>query len=345
MRVCIVGAGAIGSYLAGNLSLAGHDVSVVARGVNLRAIQHDGLTLRQGADKIQARPTATDDARTLGPQDVVMVCVKSTALASIVESLAPLVGPETLVVFPQNGVPWWYPVCIPARVPTPPHLQIFSLARRFLGAMREDQVIGGVIFSANEVESPGVTINHSPTHNELKVGGLTGSESDSAALCALRSDLTRAGIASPAVKDIRTEMWLKLVGNASGSTIAMVCGNPRAISEDPDVQEIFIRAARECVAIAHAHGHNIDGRFDPIEWCRRRGPHKPSLLQDYERGKRMGVAEIALGPVAFARAAGVATPTLDVIAAVAARMAADKGLFERRADIDEKTDDPWISLD
>ena len=178
MKICVYGAGAGGGHLAVKLAAAGNDVSVVARGAHLAAIQKQGLRLISGARVLEAKVKATDDPGGLGPQDLVVVAVKATALGDVASNIGCLLTPATPVVFPQNGIPWWYRDGLPSRYPKPPDIPIFSLADRFLSAMRLEQVVGGVIYSANEINAPGVIKNNSPAYNCLEIGSIAGPDFD-----------------------------------------------------------------------------------------------------------------------------------------------------------------------
>jgi 2-dehydropantoate 2-reductase len=325
MRICVVGAGATGGHFAVKLAAAGHDVAVVARGAHLAAIRAAGLTLHEGAGVCAARVAASDDTAAFGPQDFVLVAVKATGLAAIAGSLAPLIGADTLVGFPQNGMSWWYPQGLPPGLPTPPDLPIFRLADAFPRAMRPGQVVGGSIYSANEVIAPGVIRNTSPGRNSLVLGLVTPGQD--AALAGVQAALAAAGIASPQVADIRRTIWSKLLVNMSGSTIALATENMSSICRtDPALAEIYRRVVGEGLAIAAAHGYPLDDSVDADKLLARLVDHKPSLLQDYEQRRPMEVAEIIEAPVAFARAQNVATPTLDTLAAIVLRRARDRGL-------------------
>jgi 2-dehydropantoate 2-reductase len=297
-------------------------VSVVARGAHLAAIQKHGLQLRSGARLLEAKVKAADDPGEFGPQDVVVVAVKSTALGDVAGNIGCLLTPLTPVVFPQNGIPWWYRHGLSNKYPTPPDIPIFTLADRFLKSMLVQQVVGGVIYSANQIDAPGVIKNNSPDHNRLEIGSIAGPDSND--VVRVRAALNEAGIESPVVDDIREAIWTKLLANMSASTIALVTRNQSSISrKDPALREVFIRLFGEGLAIAAAHGFAVD--LDAETMLSRLMDHKPSLLQDYEQSRPMEIAEIILAPAAFARARNVPCPTLDVFAALAARMAADRG--------------------
>jgi 2-dehydropantoate 2-reductase len=325
LRICIYGAGASGGHFAVRLARAGHDVSVVARGPHLAAIRDGGLRLRTGGEVLSARVAAGEAPGDFGPQDVVIVATKATALPAIAPQIAPLVGGDTLVIFPQNGMTWWYPVGLPASHPVPPAIPIFDLAKPFLAAMRPDQVIGGIIYSANEVEAPGVIKNNSPDHNRLEIAALATNSAHSRDVAALRETFERAGILSPDPGDIRAALWTKLLNNMSGSAIGLATRSTSdGARKDKAMAEIYRRVVREGLSIAAAHGYALG--LDPERMLARLLNHKASLLQDYEQGRPMEIAEIVLAPLAFARAAGLATPSLDTLAAIVTKLAKDRGL-------------------
>jgi len=326
MKICIFGAGAVGSHFAVRLALAGHDVSVVARGPHLAAIQATGLTLKAGGESWTVEVRASADPADLGPQDLVISGVKATGLALMADRLGPLVTPETAVLFPQNGIPWWYPLGLEGK-PTVPDLPLFQLSARFLSFINAGQLVGGSVFSANAVVEPGVVNNNSPTRNRLSIGKVT---ADSRVdIANLRTLLGEAGIASPDPQgDIRGLIWSKLLLNMSGSTIALATGNKSSISrEDPELREIYLRLMREGLAIAAAHGFPLDDVIEPERVLADIPDHKPSLLQDYELGRPMEIGEIVRAPQAFGRSAGLKTPHLDTLSAIVTRLARDRGLY------------------
>lgn len=326
MQFCIYGAGAGGGHFAVKLALAGHDVSLIARGPHLDAIRADGLRMIGGPKELAVNVRATDDPRELGPQEVVIVSTKATALPVVAQQIAPLIGKDTLVIFPQNGMTWWYPIGLGGNLPKPPELPIFELAKPFLAAMRADQVLGGIIYSANELAAPGVIQNNSPDHNRLEFAAIDSRAAGRSP--AIRRALEEAGIVSPEIADIREAVWVKLLNNMSGSAIALATGGRSDETRaDPALAEIYRRVVREGLGIARAHGYPLDQRMDPDRMLARLLHHKPSLLQDYEAGRPMEIGVIVQAPIAFARAAGLETPTLDTLGAIVSKLARAKGLL------------------
>src|ERR1700719_1846628 len=155
MRICIFGAGAVGSHFAVRLALAGHDVSCVMRGPHLEAVKAKGLTLRVDDAEFSARVKASGDPAALGPQDVVISTLKANALPGLVASLPSLLRDDTAVVFAQNGIPWWYDVGISSDHPPVPDLGFLDPGGRLRAIVAPERIIGGVVFSSNEGIAPG----------------------------------------------------------------------------------------------------------------------------------------------------------------------------------------------
>ena len=170
MQICIFGAGAVGSHFAVRLALAGHDVSCVMRGPHLEAVKANGLTLRVGDAEFSAQVRASDDPAALGPQDVVISTLKANGLSSLAAGLPPLLRDDTAVVFAQNGIPWWYDIGLPADHPPPPDLDFLDPGGVLRAAVSPQRIVGGVIFSSNEIVAPGIVVNDSPERNMLLVG-------------------------------------------------------------------------------------------------------------------------------------------------------------------------------
>jgi 2-dehydropantoate 2-reductase len=322
MRICIFGAGAVGSHFAVRLALAGHDVSCVMRGPHLAAVKANGLTLRVGEAKFHARVKASDDPATLGPQDLVISTLKATGVASLAGGLKPLLSAETPVIFAQNGIPWWYDIGLPTAHPAPPDLSFLDPGGTLRAAVPKERIIGGVIFSSNEVPEPGVVANLSPERNMLLIGECDDRASER--IAKLRATLEAATIASAPTAQIRETIWSKLLTNMSMSILCLLTGQTaRAVRDEPALQHVIPRLLDEANAIGQSC-------IPSVKRVTRSGPapeHKPSILQDYELGRAMEIDVLVRAPAAFARAAQLSTPMLDLIAGLAIQRARDKGLY------------------
>jgi 2-dehydropantoate 2-reductase len=320
MRICIFGAGAVGSHFAVRLALSGHDVSCVMRGPHLEAVKATGLTLRVGGAEFSARVNASDDPAALGPQDVVISTLKANGLNALVTGLPPLLRDDTAIVFAQNGIPWWYDIGLAADQPQPPDLGFLDPGGRLRSAVSKERIIGGVIFSSNEITAPGTVVNDSPERNMLLVGECD--DRPSQRIERLRAALNEAGIQSPPAPRIREAIWTKLTSNMSVSVLCSLTGQTARLTvEDPALQAFVPRLLDEAQAVARSCYPGVTRRTG------RAPDHKPSLRQDFERGRPMEIDALVTAPAAFARAAGLSTPTLDTIAGLATRQARDKGLY------------------
>ncbi len=323
MRICIFGAGAVGSHFAVRLAQAGHDVSCVMRGAHLAAVKARGLTLRVGDAETNAGVKASDDPAALGLQDLVISTLKATSVASLATGLKPLLGPETPVIFAQNGIPWWYDIGLPASHPATPDLSFLDPGGALRAAVPKERIIGGVIFSSNEVIEPGVVKNLSPDRNMLLIGECDDRASER--IGKLRAVLESASIASGSVAQIRETIWSKLLTNMSMSVLCLLTGHTaRAVRDEPALQHVIPRLLDE----ANAVGQSC---IPAVKRLSRTGPapeHKPSILQDYELGRAMEIDVLVRAPAAFARAANLSTPMLDLIAGLAIQRARDKGLYK-----------------
>ena len=326
MRICVFGAGAIGGNFATRLAAAGNDVSVVARGAHLDAIRARGLVMLSGDRRVVAPVRASDRPADLGPQDAVLVTMKSSGLAVLAENVGPLLRRDTPVAFVQNGIPWWYGHGLGPSRPAAPDLSRLDPGGALAKAVGFDRAVGAVVTSSNHVIEPGVVLNISPDRNTLWVA-----ETDDRAsprIDALRAALVAAGIASPATRDIRYDIWHKLMANLTGSTVCLILGQPTTIQKTAEINRLCRRAHAEALAVAAAHGVVLDDspeqRYGP---SRVYPDHRPSILQDYELGRPMEIESIVRAPLAFARSAGIETPTLDAIEALSVSMAISKGLY------------------
>jgi 2-dehydropantoate 2-reductase len=324
MKICIYGAGAIGGHLAVRLHKAGAEVSVIARGAHLDAIQANGLTVHAIDGEHHARVRASADPAELGTQNAVFVTVKAPALPAVAASIKPLLGSETPVAFIMNGIPWWYFDHLPGphKGKSLPRIDPDDALRRALGPGR---AIGGVVYSASAVTEPGVVVVEQPKSRVI-LGEPDGTLSDR--VRTLSGLITKGGISGEATPAIRTEIWNKLISNLAGGTLAVLTGSaPKGVYGEPAIERAALLMMQEATSIAQALG------ADPAtDHARRIGgqrsmDHKPSILQDLELGRPMEIDGMFDAPLALAHLAGIAVPTLELLVALCKLRARSAGLY------------------
>ena len=317
MKLCVFGAGAVGGHIAAKLAAAGNDVSVVARGAHLQAMRSRGLKLLHGGETILGRVRAAETARELGPQDAVFVTLKANLLTAFAEQAPALLGAETAVVFVQNGIPWWYDA----------RLTRLDAHGRLARAVAPERVVGGVAYSANEIVAPGVIENHVPGNNMIVIGRPDRAETP--LVQRLRRALDEADLSSPPLEDIRQSIWSKLAQNLWTSTLCTITGmTVREVQDHAPLAAVAEQARQEAAAIARGLGVQFErAPRRPSGKSSSGAAHKPSMLQDYERGRPMEVEAQLVAPLELGRMEKVHTPTLDVLVPLVAAKAAAKGLY------------------
>ena len=325
MKTTIFGAGAVGGHLAARLGAAGMDVAAVCRGAQLAAIRERGITLHIKDERYHARIRATDRPEELGKQDLVIVTVKSSVLPEMAASIATLVGPDTSVVFAMNGIPWWYLFRAELTAPTPDlsRLDPDGALARDIGCER---VIGCMINSANEVIEPGVIKNSPMTKNKFTLGEPDGTLSRR--VRAISAELEGYGLEAPITQNIRVEIWDKLLRNLATSPICALTGEPiGVVGRHPELFALSRNLMREGLAVAKAHGIDVEDNFVSSYGTRPTSPHKSSMLQDFERNRPPEIDGILTSVQAFARAAEVPTPNVDAVTALVIEKARRMGLY------------------
>jgi 2-dehydropantoate 2-reductase len=320
VKVCVFGAGAIGGYLAVELARAGVDVSVVARGAHLAAIRESGLRLLIGAESRVVRVACTDRPSDLEKQDYVIIALKAHSIAGAVESMAPLLGPQTCIVTASNGLPYWF-FCAGASALSGVEVESIDpggLQRKLLGPER---AIGCVVFPATEVVAPGV-IQHEHG-NKFPIGEPLGERSDRVER--LHRALEAAGFDAPIRTDIRDEIWLKLWGNLCFNPIsALTLATVDVVTGDPGTRAICRSMMTEMRAIGERLGMRLRVDLEKrIEGARSLGPHKMSMLQDLEHGREMEIEPLVGVVQELGLLTGIPTPTVNVVLALIRQRAAE----------------------
>jgi 2-dehydropantoate 2-reductase len=314
MKICIFGAGAIGGYMGVKLAQAGADVSLVARGPHLAAMQAKGLTLiEEGADPVTVPVTASDNPADLGPQDYVIVTLKAHSVPPIVPKMQPLIGDHTTIVSGVNGVPWWYFHKIGTDLEGT-RLESVDPGNAQWDGFGPDRVLGCVVYPAAEVTEPGL-IKHIEG-NRFSLGEPDGSKSDRAV--ALSQALAAAGLKAPVRPRLRDEIWVKLWGNLSFNPIsALTHATLDVLCTDPDTRAV----ARNMMLEAQAIAEKLGVKF-PIDVERRIdggaavGAHRTSMLQDLDAGRPMEIDALVGSVQELGRVTHTPTPTIDTVLAL-----------------------------
>jgi 2-dehydropantoate 2-reductase len=312
MKICIVGAGAIGGYLGVKLALSGADVTLIARGAHLEAIRQHGLKLimADGSEQVATNTQASSDMRTVGVQDVIIVAVKAYSLPALAPDLQALSGPETLVVPAQNGIPWWYF-----------HKHGGDYEGRRIEAvdpggvieqhMDVDRVIGCVVYPAASLVAPGV-IRHIEG-NRFILGELDGAKTGR--VQQLARTLMAAGFKAPVRSHIRTDIWIKLWGNVAFNPIsALTRATLGEIARYPLTRTLVMQMMAEAQAVGEQLGISFSlGIEQRIKGTEEIGAHKTSTLQDIEAGRTTEIDALVGAVAELGRLVGVPTPHIDAV--------------------------------
>jgi 2-dehydropantoate 2-reductase len=325
MKICIFGAGAIGGYMGAKLARAGTDVSLVARGPHLSAMQKNGLTLiDDGQEPVAVPVVASDDPEALGTQDYVIITLKAHSVPPVVDMMKPLIGDETTIVSGVNGVPWWYFHKLGG-----PHegtrLASVDPGDAQWDGFGPDRVLGCVVYPAAEVIEPGV-VRH-VEGNRFSLGEPDGSKSERA--LALSKALSTAGLKAPVRAHIRDEIWVKLWGNLSFNPIsALTHSTLDVLCTDRGTRAV----ARAMMVEAQEIAEKLGVKF-PIDVDRRIdggaavGAHRTSMWQDLELGRPMEIDALVSSVQELGTLTATPTPTIDTVLALIQLRARCAGLY------------------
>ncbi len=322
MKIVIAGAGAIGGYIGAKLARAGADVVLFARGPHLQAMQARGLRVVGDEEQFEVRPQVTGDLATIGQADVVFLGVKAHALTALAPTLAPLFGPDTVVVSTQNGIPWWYFLNVGGPL-NDLRLERVDPGGVIAGAIEHRRVVGSLAYFATDLPEPGV-VRHIEG-NRISLGEPDGSKSERAKRIA--DALIAAGLRSPVTARFRHEIWVKLLGNVAFNPIsALTGGTLEEMARHPDVSAVVRGLMAETEAVAAVLGIELPISIDQrMAGAEKVGPHKTSMLQDLEAGRPMELEAVVGAVVELGESLGVAMPATRAVYACA------KMLDEHRA--------------
>ncbi|MEO6018151.1 MAG: 2-dehydropantoate 2-reductase [Polaromonas sp.] len=324
MKACIYGAGAIGGWIGSGLARAGCDVSVVARGATLAALQQHGLRLNQNGQTNAVPVTCSDAPAALGVQDLVVLAVKAPSLPDVVRNIAPLIGPDTIVMTAMNGVPWWFlqgfggPLAERQLKSIDPHGDLAA-------AVPAKHIIGCVVHASCSLDAPGLVHHH--FGNKLIIGEPSGG--NTARVQQLAARLEKAGFEAPVSSQIQTDIWFKLWGNMTVNPISAMTGATTDLILDDDLVRGFIsNVMLEARDIGARMGIVIDQQpEDRHAVTRKLGAFKTSMLQDVEAGRAVELDALVSAVRELGELTQTATPCTDALLGLSRLHARVRGLY------------------
>jgi 2-dehydropantoate 2-reductase len=318
VRIAVVGAGAIGAYWGAALHRGGAEVHLIARGPHLEAMRQNGVRVLSPRGDFTARPHVTADPREIGQVDYVLLGLKAHAYPDCGPLVEPLLGGNTAVVAGQNGIPWWYFHKLPGPYEGR-RIEAVDPGGATSAALPPERAIGCVIYPASVIESPGVIRHVEGTR--FSVGEPSGEIS--ARCSALSEAMIAGGLKSPVEADLRVDIWIKLMGNASFNPIsALTRATMAEVCEHQPTRQVVAQVMEEILDVAARVGSKPDMTVERrLRGAGNVGHHKTSMLQDLEAGKRLELDALVTAVVELADLTGAPAPTLRVVHAAAALLA------------------------
>jgi 2-dehydropantoate 2-reductase len=312
MKICIVGAGAIGGLMGAKLALAGEDVTLIARGAHLEAIRQNGLKLieENGTEHVARNVKATSRLSEVGAQDIVILALKAHQVEPIAAELPKLFGPGTIVVTTQNGIPWWYFQKHGGEFEGR-RVETVDPSGTLMASVEVERILGCVVFPAAEIVAPGVV--RVIEGNRFPVGELDGSESERVKM--VTALFTKAGFKSPVLKNVRGEIWLKLWGNLSFNPISALTHSTLVdICQFPLTRQLAADMMTEAQTIANKLGIEFRVSLEKrIAGAENVGKHKTSMLQDIEIGRAIEIDALVGAVIELGRLTQTPTPHIDAV--------------------------------
>ena len=305
MKFLIAGAGAIGGYLGARMARAGQDVTLYARGPHLRAMQEHGLRVLSADGDFEVKPRVIGDLKDAGAMDVIFLGVKAHGLTKLAPQVQPLISENTTVVSAQNGIPWWYFQTHAGEL-TGLHLERVDPGGAIAAAIPAERVVASIAYFATDIPEPGV-IRHIEG-NRLSLGEPDGTRSDRAK--AISDTLIKAGMRCPVTQKIRTEIWVKILGNVAFNPIsALTRATLAQMARDTEVGPVVRNIMSEVEAVAGKMGIEMPISIDQrIAGAEKVGEHKTSMLQDLEAGRPMELEAVVGAVVELGERLGVPMP-------------------------------------
>ena len=322
MKIAVVGLGAVGGLVAARLVDAGHEVSALARGATLARVRERGLVVEEGGGSRTVAVRASDDARVLGPQQLVVIALKAPALDAAANAMAPLIDHDSILLPAMNGVPWWF---MPAADAGAAPLASVDPGGTLLARLPLAQVLGCVVHLTCSSPEPGV-VRHG-FGQRLIVGEPKGG--DSARVATVCAALAGAGFQAEASADVRRDLWYKLWGNMTMNPVSALTGAlTDAIADDPLVRAFILRCMAEAAEIGGRIGCPIAQSGEArIAVARELGGFRTSMLQDADAGRALELDALVAAVHEIGERVGVATPDIGALLGLSRLMARTRGLY------------------
>lgn len=326
MKICIYGVGAVGGFIGTQLAHAGHEVNAVAHGATLKALRNHGLRLESDGILLTENVCATDDPAELGVQDLVIVAVKATALVHVAQKIAPLIGPDTIVMTAMNGVPWWFFEGFGGEYQGT-RLTSVDPEGAIAAAIPSRNVVGCVVHGSFSLNEPGFA-RHG-FGKRLIIGEPDGS--DSGRIRNLEQLLGKAGLEIVVSTRIQYDIWFKLWGNMTMNPVSAITGATcDLILDDPLVKKFCLDIMEEAGRIGAKIGCPIEQSGEERNAVTRKlGAFKTSMLQDIEAGRAVELDVLVSAVREIGRMAGETTPNIDALLGLARLQARVRGLYPR----------------
>jgi 2-dehydropantoate 2-reductase len=315
MRFVIAGAGAVGAYIGACMARAGKDVTLYARGPHLRAMQEAGVRVVSGEGESTARPAVSGSLEEIGPADVVILGVKAHSLPTLAPQLHHVLGPDTVVVSTQNGVPWWF-------FSGEQRIERVDPGGVIAAAIEPKRVVGSIVYFSTEIAQPGV-VRHT-AGDRISIGEPDGTRSERCRRIA--EALVASGLRCPITTHIREEIWVKILGNMAFNPISALTGATLAgMTRDAEARELVRSIMREGECVAARLGMKLPVSIEQrIAGAEKVGEHKTSMLQDWEAGRPLELEPMVGAVLELGEKLGVAMPHARAVYACAKLMVASR---------------------
>ena len=310
MKICIVGAGATGGYLGVKLINAGFDVSLVARGAHLTAMKKKGLTLIENDKEITCSPKCSDSMKELGKMDFIFITLKAYSINGLVEEISTMFDENTSVISAYNGIPWWYFFGAEGQFKNY-RIKCIDPKNIQWNVITPERIIGCVVYPATEIIEPGV-IKHIEG-NRFSLGEPNGAQTER--ISRISKAMARADLKAPVRKNIRQEIWMKLIGNLAFNPLSVITEETLdVLLLNEENKKTAYEAMKEASLIMGKLNVPMSVSIDQrIEGAAKVGSHKTSMLQDYERGKELELDALVVAVKEIADLLDIKTPTIDRI--------------------------------